>query len=143
MIDTSAVTNPAPQGAYQTERFGNFAYTFSGFTTTRIYTVRLHFAELSWTAGGQRLFNVAINGTSVLNNFDIFATAGAQNRALTEQFTAVASASGSITIAFTQGSAKLVKFGQHGVVELDPQLRRALSQRAQCKFSKETSPMFV
>jgi len=61
----------------------------------------LHFAELSWTAAGQRLFNVAINGTTVLNNFDIFATAGAQNRAVTEQFNATANSSGQIMISFT------------------------------------------
>ena len=51
------------------------------------------------------MFNVAINGTTVLSNFDIFATSGAQNRALTEEFSAVASSSGAITIVFTQGSA--------------------------------------
>ena len=67
--------------------------------------MRLHLAELSWTAAGQRVFNVAINGTTVLSNFDIFATSGAQNRALTEEFTAVANSSGAITIAFTQGTA--------------------------------------
>jgi len=69
------------------------------------YGVRLHFAELTWTAAGQRTFNVAVNGTTVLSNFDIFATAGAQNRALTEQFNSVASSFGSITISFTRGGA--------------------------------------
>ena len=64
--------------------------------------MRLHFAELTWTAPGQRLFNVAINGTTVLSAFDIFATSGAQNRAVTEQFTARANSSGQIVIAFTQ-----------------------------------------
>jgi len=65
--------------------------------------VRLHFAELTWTVAGQRLFNVAINGTQVLSGFDIFATAGAQNQALTEQFNATANSSGQIVIAFTNG----------------------------------------
>ena len=52
-----------------------------------MYTVRLHFAEIYWTAAGQRRFNVAINGTQVLTNFDIFATAGA-NKALVRDFSA-------------------------------------------------------
>jgi hypothetical protein len=105
-IDTSHTYNPAPAAVYQTCRWApSFTYTVSGLNAGSTYAVRLHFAELSWTAAGQRLFNVAINGTSVLNNFDIFATSGAQNRALTEEFTAVASSSGTITIAFTQGTA--------------------------------------
>jgi hypothetical protein len=105
-IDTSHTYNPAPAAVYQTCRWASsFTYTIPGLTPGTAYAVRLHFAELSWTAAGQRLFNVAINGTTVLNNFDIFATAGAQNRALTEEFTAVANSSGAITIAFTQGNA--------------------------------------
>lgn len=67
--------------------------------------MRLHFAELSWTAAGQRVFNVAINGTQVLSSFDIFATAGVQNQALTEQFNTTANSSGQIVIAFTNGGA--------------------------------------
>jgi len=61
-IDTSAVTNPAPQQVYQTERFGNFTYTVPNLTPGSQYTVQLDFAELYWSAANQRLFNVAING---------------------------------------------------------------------------------
>jgi hypothetical protein len=69
------------------------------------YTVRLHFAELTWTAAGQRKFNVAINGTNVPAAFDIFAAAGARNKAVVEQFTAVANTAGQIAIAVTQAGA--------------------------------------
>ena len=100
-IDTSAVSNPAPQAVYQTERFGNFSYSFPNLTPGAQYTVRLHFAEIYWTSSGQRLFNVAINGQPVLTNFDIFATAGAANKAIVEQYTATADATGQITIQFT------------------------------------------
>ena len=41
-IDTSAVSNPAPQAVYQTERFGNFTYTFPNLMPGAQYTVRLH-----------------------------------------------------------------------------------------------------
>ena len=41
------------------------------------YTVPLHFAEIgSATAAGQRVFNVAANGVSLLRDFDIFAAGG-------------------------------------------------------------------
>ncbi len=100
-IDTSGVSNPAPQGVYQSNRYGTFSYTIPSLTAGKTYTVRLHFAETYWTAAGQRTFNVSINGQQVLSNFDIVATAGAANKAVVEQFTATASSSGTITIQFT------------------------------------------
>ncbi|GCF11947.1 endo-1,4-beta-xylanase [Dictyobacter arantiisoli] len=100
-IDTSGVSNPAPQSVYQTERYGNMTYSFPNLKPGTQYTVRLHEAELYWTSSGQRTFNVAINGQQVLTNFDIYATAGAINKAVVEQFTATADASGQITIQFT------------------------------------------
>jgi hypothetical protein len=99
-IDTSGVTNPAPQAVYQTNRYGNFTYTFPGLTAGANYTVRLHFAEEYWTTAGSRIFNVAINGQQVLTNFDILATAGAQYKAVAEQFTGTADSTGKITIQF-------------------------------------------
>jgi hypothetical protein len=100
-IDLSGVTNPAPIGVYQTARIGSFKYTIPGFTSGSSHTVRLHFAETYWTATGSRIFNVNINGTPVLTNFDIFAAAGAKNKAVIEQFTANANSSGQYVITFT------------------------------------------
>ncbi|HWX54029.1 MAG TPA: malectin domain-containing carbohydrate-binding protein [Verrucomicrobiae bacterium] len=100
-IDTSHVTNPAPAAVYQTARVGNFTYTIPGFAAGSSQNVRLHFAETFFTTAGSRTFNVSINGTQVLTNFDIFATAGAQNRAVIEQFTENANASGQYVIQFT------------------------------------------
>ncbi len=100
-IDTSGVTNPAPQAIYQSNRYGNFTYTLPGLTVSGAYTVRLHFAEEYWTAAGKRIFNVSINSTRVLTNFDIFATTGAKYKAVVKQFSATASVSGTMTIQFT------------------------------------------
>jgi hypothetical protein len=100
-VDTSSVTNPAPQAVYQSERFGNFTYTIPQLTPGGTYTVRLHFAEIYWRQTGQRIFNVGINGTAVLSNFDIIATAGAADKAVVEQFTATANPSGQIVVQFT------------------------------------------
>ena len=78
-INTSEVTNPAPAAVYQTGRDGNFSYTIGGFTAGTNYLVRLHFCETYFTSAGSRTFNVSINGTQVLTDFDIFAAAGGQN----------------------------------------------------------------
>jgi hypothetical protein len=100
-INTSGVTNPAPQAVYQTNRYGNFTYTAPGLTAGANYTVRLHFAEEYWTTAGSRTFNVTINGKQVLTNFDILATAGAEYKAVVEQFTEAADSTGKMTIQFT------------------------------------------
>jgi Malectin domain len=105
-INTSSVAAAAPAAVYQTVRWApSFTYTIPGLTAGTTYAVRLHFAELTFTTSGSREFNVAINGASVLNNFDIVATSGSQNQAITQQFNAVANASGQIVIAFTAGAA--------------------------------------
>jgi beta-glucanase (GH16 family) len=99
-IDTSGVNAPAPQAVYQTERYGNFTYTFSGMTPGVSYNVRLHFAETYWTAVGQRRFNVFVNSTQVLTNFDIIAAAGAQDKATIKEFTTPANGSGQMVIQY-------------------------------------------
>ena len=99
-ITTTGITNPAPQSVYQHNRYGNFTYTIPGLTAGASYTARLDFAEEYWTAAGDRTFNVLINGTQVLTNFDIFATAGGEYKAVAESFTATASSAGAVTIQF-------------------------------------------
>jgi Malectin domain/Ricin-type beta-trefoil lectin domain/Putative Ig domain len=99
-ISTTGITNPAPQSVYQHNRYGNFTYTIPGLTAGASYTAQLDFAEEYWTAAGDRTFNVLINGNQVLTNFDIFATAGGEFKAVDEPFTATASSTGTIAIQF-------------------------------------------
>jgi len=117
-IDTSKVTNPAPAAVYQSARVAatagagtTFSYTIGGFTAGSSNTVRLHFCETFHTTAGSRVFNVSINGTQVLTNFDIFATAGGQNIANIQQFTEAANASGQYVIAFTSVTDKALISG--------------------------------
>ncbi len=56
--------------------------------------------ELHWTATGKRVFNILINGTTVLSNFDIYAAAGGNYKAVLREFTAIANSSGQIAIKF-------------------------------------------
>ena len=108
-ISTVGVTNPAPQAVYQTERYGTFTYTFGSLTTATAYKVRLHLAEYYFNTANARKFNVAINGTQVLTNYDIFAAAGGQNKAIVPEFTATPNGSGQIIIAYTVGTVDLPK----------------------------------
>ena len=104
-INTSLVTNPAPQAVYQTARQGTITYTIPGFTAGSSHTVNLQFAELYWTAAGKREFNVSINGTAALTNFDIFAAAGnARYSAIEKSFPTSANSSGQIVIQFSNGA---------------------------------------
>jgi hypothetical protein len=103
---THAIANTADPKLYQTERYGNFTYKFTVPNGT--YNVTLKFAEFYWTAVGKRIFNVAINGTPVLTNFDIIAAVGAPYTAIDKTF-ATATSTGAVTIQFTSGSADLPK----------------------------------
>jgi hypothetical protein len=100
-INTSGVANAAPAGVYQSERYGNFTYTFPTLSPGAPYTVRLHFAENAFTQAGRRVFHVAVNGTQVLTNFDIFAAAGANNKAHVRDIAVSANASGQIVVQYT------------------------------------------
>ena len=109
----SGTVLPAASDAtlYQYERFGNttggetVTYTFN-VPTGGNYQVTLKLMENYWTAAGQRKFNLSINGTAVLSQFDIFATAGGQNKALDEVFNNISpDANGQIVLQFTQGAA--------------------------------------
>ncbi len=100
-VTTVGVPGPAPAAVYQSERYGNMTYTFGGLVAGSSYTVRLHFAEIHWTAAGQRVFDVSINGTQVLNDLDIFAAAGGNFKAIVREFTATANGSGQIVIQYT------------------------------------------
>jgi hypothetical protein len=71
---------------YAQERFGHFTYSIPVDTRGR-YTVVLHFAELFWGKDGlgRRRFRVLCNGSTLLDDFDIFKEAGSLH-ALTKIF---------------------------------------------------------
>jgi hypothetical protein len=104
------VTHPIPQADWNTYRYLANTYTVPDLVPGGSYQVRLYFLDWYFTQVGQRVFNVAINGTTVLPNFDIVqaaANAGGDGTyiGVEEDFTETADANGVITIASTQGSA--------------------------------------
>ena len=109
VIDTSAVTPLVPASIYSSARTGNFSYTIPNLVPGAVYSLRLHFAETS-SVTSQRQFNVSINGTSVLNNFDIVSVAGGLNKAAVLQYAVVADSAGRIVLQFSStqaGGAKI------------------------------------
>ncbi|MBZ5580604.1 MAG: S8 family serine peptidase [Acidobacteriia bacterium] len=96
------VSNTAAQPLYQTQRWGAFSYQFA--VPNGWYVVTLRFSETSQFGVGARIFDVGINGASVLAGFDIFAQAGGGFLALDKTFPVTVS-NGQIDIAFTPGSA--------------------------------------
>jgi hypothetical protein len=108
-VDTSNVTAPAPESVYQTGRYGNFTYNVANLTPNTNFRVRLHFNELYWgtplanNSGGvgSRVFNVAVNGSQVLTNYDIYQAAGGGNKAVVYDLVVPSDGNGQITIQFT------------------------------------------
>jgi polyvinyl alcohol dehydrogenase (cytochrome) len=98
-----AGTNDAP--LYQSERWldGPFSYTFTGLAAGS-YQVTLKFAEIAYLEPGRRQFDVAINGTRVLTNFDVAGQVGF-NTALDETFPATVGSDGQLTVDFDKGAA--------------------------------------
>lgn len=82
-IDTSGVTNPAPQAVYQSAFRGDaFSLSIPGLSSNNLYNVRLHFAETNPDDGaiGKRIMDLHA-GSHTIPNYDIFKTAGALYKA--------------------------------------------------------------
>jgi hypothetical protein len=73
---TTATISGTPDGTlYQSERYGNFSYSIP--VANGNYAITLKFAEIYYTASGKRVFNVVINGNTVISNLDICSKVGA------------------------------------------------------------------
>jgi beta-glucanase (GH16 family) len=118
-ITTVGVTNPAPVAVYQSERWGASTYTFGGLASGFAYKVRLHFAEIFFSTTNSRKFNVTINGSQVLTNFDVLAAAGGMDKAIVKEYTATPVAS-SIVVAFSNGSADSAKISGIEIISILP-----------------------
>lgn len=81
-----------------------FTYTLlapPGASPQQRYTLRLHFAEMEYTApAGERKFNVLIHGQPALDAFDVAAAAGGPRRTLIKSFSVLADTSGQVVVRF-------------------------------------------
>ncbi|MBI2438644.1 MAG: PQQ-binding-like beta-propeller repeat protein [Lentisphaerae bacterium] len=81
-----ALLSLGPQGRARCANFVPVGLGQAPVRKPRLFTVRLHFAELDDTAVGQRVFDVKLQGQPALKNFDIVKEAGAPRRALVKEF---------------------------------------------------------
>jgi hypothetical protein len=102
------VAHPIPASIWDTSRVGESHYSVPGLTPGTTYQARLYFMDWYFTHTGQREFDVAVNGTTVLTNFDIIGTAnnagadGQEAFGVEKDFPATADASGTATFDFTR-----------------------------------------
>jgi beta-galactosidase len=83
----AAVANTDDQELYKHQMWGQagLIHTWRGLAPGKI-TVKLYLDDGYSGGPGQRVFDIAINGTTVAKDFDLFAKAGGKNRALVETF---------------------------------------------------------
>jgi hypothetical protein len=90
---------------------GESHYSIPGLAVSTTYQARLYFMDWYFTHYGQRKFDVAINGTNVLTNFDIIGTAndkgadGQEAFGVEKDFPVTVGPSGTVSIDFTRNSA--------------------------------------
>jgi hypothetical protein len=102
------VPHAIPVAIWNTSRVGESNYAIPGLTPGTTYQARLYFMDWYFTHAGQREFDVTINGTRVLTNFDIIGTANAKGAdgqeafGVEQDFPVTVDSTGTVTIAFTR-----------------------------------------
>jgi len=99
-IDVSEAAEAAPEAVYKSCRYENMSCTFDGLKANAPYLLRLHFAELYHQTAGKRSCDVVVNGTKVLENYDIVEKAGKALKAITETASVTSDADGKIQVEF-------------------------------------------
>ena len=105
-LDRQPVTGTPDPDLFAAERYGHFAYAIPVDSRDR-YTLVLHFAEFYFGpklpgggGTGSRVFRVMCNGSTLLDDFDIFKEAG-DHHAITKTFYHLKpSAQGKINLTF-------------------------------------------
>lgn len=130
--ETSTIANTPDQTLHQTERWDSQPFSYNFNVTPGSYRVSLYEASLYsgvCNAGG-RVFNVSINGTAVLTNYDMFNEVGCLYAQI-KQFVVV-TADGKINITFTLGSASNPKIN---AIEIVPGTSTSISKSPNGKQS--------
>jgi Malectin domain len=71
---TGVIAGTEDDYLYQNERYGNFSYNVP--VENGDYVVTLKFAEIYWTKSGKRVFDVLIEGKTVISKLDLVAKVG-------------------------------------------------------------------
>jgi hypothetical protein len=119
LVATAAVAGAVEVAALgATNRVGMTGYDL--LVPSGKYSLRLSFSEIGGAAPGQRVFDVRVNGTTVLERFDIAARHGA-NHAVAVEFKDIAVGEGRLFIEFAavRGEPAVAGLQLRGVTEFN------------------------
>jgi GH35 family endo-1,4-beta-xylanase len=88
---TASISAPADAVIYQSERWYSFMAYAIPVEKDSSYNLTLKFAEIYFNNSGSRIFDVFIDGTKYLSNFDVFAAAGGKDIAFDSTISITAS----------------------------------------------------
>ncbi|WP_192918478.1 malectin domain-containing carbohydrate-binding protein [Salinigranum salinum] len=108
---TGSVPATTPSEVFETERYDpgsgdEMSWNIPDVTGGETYEVRLYFAEIYHTSDGQRVFDVSIEGTTVLDDYDIHADVG-HDTGTVKTFTVESSAELDIDFTRETGNPKV------------------------------------
>ena len=101
---------------YQSEAFGN-NFSYQQELENGSYDVTLKFAEVFFNNAGQRVFDVAAEGQTVLDDFDIVESAGGKNIAVDRTFT-VGVSDGTLDLDFSS----IIDKAKVSAIEIKPSI---------------------
>jgi hypothetical protein len=120
---------------YRTERYNTGTLEYKTTLPNGQYSVVLKFAEIYFSAAGQRVFNIIINGVTVESNFDPFAAAGGINTAIDKTYP-VSVTGGAIDIQFVA----VVQNPKVSAIEIDPVLTTSSAPPSGPSFADQETP---
>lgn len=97
---TDSISGTADAELYQSERYGALTYKIP--VTNDTYDVKLSFAELYVTSAGARVFDVVIEGETVLSSFDLYTEAGGAFTAFDQTFEDIVVSDEELTIELSE-----------------------------------------
>ncbi len=127
-VTTAAINGTEDDPLYQAERYNLQAYQFDLPNGT--YQVELKFAEIyQYALSNQRIFDVRLEGTTVLADLDLYAAAGAYTAY--DRVFDVAVYDGQLNIEFTakKGAPKIAAIRVTGIGSVGPPPTPSLEQR--------------
>ncbi len=117
IVDPVDIKNTEDDELYWTESWGynkNLEYVFTDLPSG-IAKVTLKFAEVTLSGPEARVFDVAVNGKTVLENFDIYKEAGGKNSAIEKVFMTETS-DGNVKITIPK---RTVNYGKFSAIKIE------------------------
>ena len=123
---TAAIAGTPDPALYQQERYStNGTLSYAVPVANGQYQVVLHFAELYWTKPGQRVFDGYLEGTKVLDHYDIVQKVGPL-AAVTESFAATVTdgvLNLDLRVPYESGGADQAKLSALEIIPVTPRYR--------------------